>query len=153
MFLAFGTNSLGWVVFLIPSHGAMGLKCKIINGFDAALKADYIAFDEAYSAKYSGGVIRYTAESRCYPFYDNGWYLSSGIFYCRTYFEKSFLRKDTIGPVTPNMFGVSIGTGYGGKWWFIDGTYSLGFKKIRLEGIKPFLLSYFSFGIYFNLPI
>ncbi|MBI5324994.1 MAG: hypothetical protein HZB41_06965 [Ignavibacteriae bacterium] len=153
LFIGFGTNSLGWVVFLIPSHGAIGFKCKVVNGLDISFKADYNVFDEEYSAKYSGGVFRFTVEPRYYPFKDNSWYLSAGMNYFSTQFEKSFLRHDIIGPVFSHMYGVSVGAGYGGKWWFIDGAYSFGFERIRLEGENPFNLNYFTLGFYFNLPL
>jgi hypothetical protein len=153
LFVGFGSSTLTRVIPSIIMRGAIGFRLNILKDFDVILQSDYNAFDEQYRDEYTGEVYRSSFEIRYHPLSNDSWYISAGIDYLDAHYEKSFLRDTIIGPVAPKMKGISVGAGYGGKWWFVDGTYSLGFNKIRLDGIKPFLLSYFSFGIYFNLPI
>ncbi|OGU18026.1 MAG: hypothetical protein A2X61_09400 [Ignavibacteria bacterium GWB2_35_12] len=153
LFIGFGVSSLGWV-FLIPPHGACGFKYKGTETFEIEALAEYNFFSDEYiNTDYSGGVFRISLESKYYPV--KGFPLFFSVAFNRFYtvYEKDLYNSQDYITTRQEMFGLSLGGGFGWKWWFFEWKNNLGFEKIKPIGDKPFKLYYTSFAIYFNLPL
>ena len=152
MFVGIGFSSLGFVL-LIPPNGEGGMRFKLSDAFEIGATAEYNFFSEEYVySDYSGAVFRYALETKYYPKTGFGGYLLGALNYFNTYYEKYYGNPDKNNS-NQDLFGLTLGAGFGGKWWFMEAKYSAGFEKIKLWDSNSFALHYYSFAFFFNLPI